>query len=184
MEEGHLTSTSTYTLTLYPPVPFRDPQHSIGDVVSLSATKASQAVSNSLDKDGQTQLKALNQILGQNFLYQLRYGKGQKGQQIQPNSLTFFELIILAQTVHEIAPQYSTLEKNCHWFCHTLFDACKVIYGRRLEDDDNPHWDHSKILGRWNGLKASETKREELSVVVHNFKKAYCKVIGEVQNFF
>ena len=85
--------------------------------------------------------------------------------------------------MHEIAPQYSTLEKNCYWFCHTLFDACKVIYGRHLEDDDNPHWDHSEILGRWNGLKVSETKREELSEVVHKFKRTYCKVISEVKKF-
>jgi hypothetical protein len=183
MEEG-LTSTSASTSTLYPPVSFPDPQHSIGDVLSLSATKVSQVVSDSLDKDGNTRLKALDQILGEKFIFQPRYGKGRRGREIQPNSLTFFELIILAQTVHEIAPHYSTFDKNCYWFCNTVFDACKVIYGHRLEDDGNPHWHHSEILGRWNGLKVSETTKDELSVVVHNFKKAYRKVIGEVKIVF
>jgi hypothetical protein len=97
---------------------------------------------NSLDKYGENQTIALDQILGRNYISQTQYGQGQQAVKIKPNSLTFFELIILAQTGHEFAPQYSTLEKNCYWFCNTVFDACKVIYGQRSEEDDNPHWHH------------------------------------------
>jgi len=92
MEEGQLISrsTSTSTSTLYPPVLFPGPQHSIGDVLSLSATRASQVVSDSLDKDDNIRMKALDQILGENFIFHSLYGKGQKAREIQPNSLTFF----------------------------------------------------------------------------------------------
>jgi hypothetical protein len=50
MEEGKLTSTSTSTL--HSAVLLPNPEHSINDVLSLSATKASQVVLESLDKDG------------------------------------------------------------------------------------------------------------------------------------
>ena len=116
MEEGRLT------LLTYP-------EPSVADLISLLATKVSQAVSDSLD--GLTQTKALDRVLGQSHLYRPRYGKGQQAQLIQPNSLMFFELLILAQTVHEFAPKYSTLEKNCYWFCNTVFNTCKLIYGQR-----------------------------------------------------
>jgi hypothetical protein len=68
----------------------------------------------------------------------------------------FFELIFLAKTVHEFAPQYITLEKNCYWFCTMVLNACKVLYGHYSEDDDKPHWHHSKILGCWKGLKINQ----------------------------
>ena len=44
------TPTPTSTPNLYPPVLFPSPQHSIGDTLSLSATKSFQTVSDSLDK--------------------------------------------------------------------------------------------------------------------------------------
>jgi hypothetical protein len=43
MEEGKFTSSSTSTL--YPPIYIPNPPHSMGDVLSLSTTKASQVVS-------------------------------------------------------------------------------------------------------------------------------------------
>jgi hypothetical protein len=92
-------------------------------------------------------MSGFDRVLGNSYVNQPRYGKGQKALELKPNSLTFFELIILAQTVHEFAPQYSTLEKNCYWFCNTVFHACKVIYGQRSQDGDNPtgitrkYWD-------------------------------------------
>ena len=61
MEKGTLTPTPTPSL--YPPVLFLSPQHSIGDTLSLSATKTFQTVSHSLDKGDK--MEALDQILGE-----------------------------------------------------------------------------------------------------------------------
>ena len=111
--------------------------------------------------------------LGESYTIQSRYGKGQKALHFRPNSLTFFELMILAQVVHEFALQYSTLEKNCFWFCNMVFDACRVIFGQHSRDDDNPQLHHLEILGRWNGLKVNQTTKQELRVIVYKFKSTY-----------
>jgi hypothetical protein len=87
MEEGKLTSSSTSIL--YPPVIFPDPQHSMGDVLSLSATKALQVISESLDKDGKIRMNALNQVLGDSYVIQPRYGKGQKALELRPSAPYF-----------------------------------------------------------------------------------------------
>jgi hypothetical protein len=146
MEEGKLTFSSTSTL--YPPIYISDPPHSMGNVISLSTTKALQVVLESLDKDGKIQMRGFDQVLGNSYVNDPWYSKGQKALELRPNSLTFFELIILAQTVHEFALQYLTLEKNCYWFCNMVFHACKVVYGQCSQDGNNPHWHHLEILGR------------------------------------
>ena len=181
MEEGQLTFSSS---TVYPPIVFPEPQQSLGDIVSLSATKASQVVCESLDKVGDTRMNALDRVLGESYTIQSRYSKGQKALHFRPNSLTFFELMILAQVVHEFAPQYSTLEKNCFWFCNMVFDACRVIFGQRSGDDDSPQLHHLEILGRWNGLKVNQTTKQELRVIVYKFKSTYSQLIGEVRIVF
>jgi hypothetical protein len=70
-------------------------------------------VLDSLDKDGERRFDALDRVLWEGSLIWFWYGIGQNTVKIKPNSLTFFELIFLAKTVHEFAPQYMTLEKNC-----------------------------------------------------------------------
>jgi hypothetical protein len=129
-------------------------------------------------------MSGFDRVLGNSYVNQPWYSKGQKALELEPNSLTFFELIILAQTVHEFAHQYSTLEKNCYWFCNMVFHACKVIYGQRSQDGDNPHWHHSEILGCWNDLKVSQTERTELWVIVYEFNKKFAKAISKVKIVF
>jgi hypothetical protein len=89
MEEGKLTSSSTSTL--YPPVIYiPDSPHSMGDVLSLSATKASQVVLEFLDKDGKIQTSGFDQVLGNSYVNQPQYGEGQKALELKPNCLIFF----------------------------------------------------------------------------------------------
>jgi hypothetical protein len=113
-------------------------------------------VLDSLDKDGERRFDALDRVLGEGSLIRPQYGIGQNTVKMKPDSLTFFELIFLAQTVHEFAPQYMTLEKNCYRFCTMVFNACKVLYSHYSEDDDKPHWHYSEIFGRWKGLKINQ----------------------------
>jgi hypothetical protein len=65
-----------------------------------------------------------------------------------------------------------------------VFHACKVVYGQHSQDGDNSHWHHSEILGCWNGLKVSQTKKKELSMIVYKFKNEFAEAIGEVRIVF
>jgi hypothetical protein len=179
MEEGTLTSTST-------PVSFLAPQHSIPDTLSLSATKTSQMVSDSFDKGDKK--AALDRILGSNVILQRRYGLGQNARQIKPNNLKLFELMVLAQAVHEFAPHYSQFHRNCYWFGNMIIDAvteiCPGSWTSPGDEDGGNIYKKSLISGRWNGLKVSDTEREELSMIVGAYKKARTKAISEVKFFF
>jgi hypothetical protein len=188
MEEGTLTPSSSSTPTLYPPVSFQTPQHSIGDALSLTASKTSEMLSDSLDKGEKSQ--ALDRILGENVILRRRYGLGQNARQIKPNNLKFFELVVLAQAVHDFAPHYSHLGRNCYWFCNIMIDAIIEIFG--LDDSISPEDSaretqympidphQSTISGRWKGWKVSHTAPEDLSRIVYDFKKAHTVVISEV----
>jgi hypothetical protein len=87
MEEEKLTSSSTSTL--YPLIYILDPPHSMGDVISLSATKALQVVSESLDKDGKIQMRGFDQVLENNYVNDPQYGKGQKALELKPSTPYF-----------------------------------------------------------------------------------------------
>jgi hypothetical protein len=179
MEEGRLASPST----LHPSVALlTDPQQSKGDILSLSAAKASQVLSHSLDKD--IKIHAFDRILGQDYIYTTGYGKGQNAGGISFDGLTFFELILLAQTVHEFAPHYSPLDKNCFWFCSMVFNACMVIYSQRSDNHYSFEQHSSEISGRWNGLKVHQINKQELSAILYGFKRAYSEAINEVKTVF
>jgi hypothetical protein len=160
-EESSLTFTSAY-----PPVFLADPQNSVGNVVSLSTAEVLQKLSTSWGRTGKNWMPAHDQFLGKDYVFQTWYGMGQHTVDIRPNGLSFFKLMIIAQMVHDCTPEYLKFEKNCYWYCSTVYKACKLLYGKCLEDGSNHHWDHAKILGWWNGLKASQMMKEELSAVV------------------
>lgn len=111
MEEGLSTSTSTPT---YPPVSLPSPKHPLIDTLSLGVTKSSQLVSDSLDK-GDRKIDASDRILGESYIHRRRYGKGRNARQIKPNNLTMFDFVLLAKVVHDFAPMYTRLDKNCYW---------------------------------------------------------------------
>lgn len=187
MEEGALPPT------LYPPVSFPLPQHSIIDTLSLSATKTSQAVSDSFDKGGE-QTGAFDRIFGDSAILQRRYGFGRNARQIKPNNLKLFELLVLAEAVHDFAPTYSRLGKNCYWFSNILMDAVIEIFGldHSISAGDggretkytpiDPY--QSEISGRSKGWKVSHTNPDDLSRIVHDFKKAHTAIISQVKFFF
>jgi hypothetical protein len=55
----------------------------MGDVLLLSVTKASQVILEFLDKDGKIQMNALNQVLGDSYVIQPWYSKGQKALELK-----------------------------------------------------------------------------------------------------
>lgn len=192
MEEGTLTPTSTSTL--YPPLLYPTPQHSMGDTISMSSSKSSQAVLNSFNKGEKEE--ALDQILGEAYILTRRFGMGRNARHIKPNNLKFFELLVLANVVHEFASDYTLLDKNCYWFCNMIFDAIIEIFhlDESISPEDvgrekkypkiptNPH--NSEISGRYMGMKVNETKGEDLSVIIRDFKKLHTSEVSKVKFFF
>jgi hypothetical protein len=189
MEEGTL-STSTSTLH---PLSFQRPQYSKGDTLSLSATKASQAVSQSLDnvKRNNVEVNACDRILGEAFLHQSAYGCGRVAVEIMPSNLTLFEMVVIAQAVHDFAPQYTMLERNCYWFCNMVVDVLMEVnsvqaIGTVVTGDDGVSYmkKDPDIRGRWRGWKVTQTDPEEVSTIVRNFKKSLSEELKEVKLFF
>jgi len=168
------------------------PQHSIGDTLSLSATKTSQAISDSLEKG--SKMDAFDRILGESAVLHRRYGFRRNARQIKPNNLKLFEFLLVAKVVHDFAPFYSRLDRNCYWFCNIIIDAIIEIFGldNSIDPADtvrtaqyspiDPH--HSEISGRWKGWKVNHTKPEDLSAIVRDFKKAHTDVISQAKVFF
>lgn len=188
-----LSSMEEGTPTHYPPVSFPSPQHSLGDALSLSTIETSQAVLDSLDKGEKT--AAFDRILGESHTEGRRYGYGQNARQIKPNNLKLFELLVLAQVVHDFSPLYSLLERNCYWYCNIVVDAVVEIFGldESISPGDSERKNHyspiadpyrSDISGRWNGFKVSHTKAEDLIRIVHEFKKKHRATLSEVSLFF
>ena len=194
MEEGMLSGTTSTTSTHRPPPPlsFPTPQLSIGDALSMSATKASQVLADSLDKGDK--LDAFDRILGGHHLLQRRYGCGQNARQIKPNNLKLFELIVLAEVIHNFDPLYTFFDRNCYWYCNMLADAVIQIFGldTSINPEDvarqekylpiNPY--QTEISGRWKGWKVSHTKPEDLTTVILDFKTFYRDKLAEVKYFF
>ena len=83
-------------------------------------------VANSLDKGNK--LNAFDHILGGNHLVQYWYGCGQNVHQIKLNNLKLFELVVLAQVVHNFEPQYLFFDTNLYWYCNMLADAVVEIF--------------------------------------------------------
>jgi hypothetical protein len=190
MEEGLSTSTSTPT---YPPVSLPSSQHSTINILSLGATKASQMISDSLDK-GDRELIAVEQISGENAIQKCRYGQARNARQIKPNNLKMFNFVLLANVVNNFAPTYTCLDKNCYWSANIMMDACIELFG--LNNSTSPEdatmqntyapidAHHSKISGHWKGWKVSHTNPDDLSIIIQEYKKAHTRKISEVEIFF
>ena len=191
MEEGLSASASTSTPISYPPVSHRPSHHSIKDTITLSATKSTQILSDSLNK--RDKLPALDQIRGESAALSPWYSLGKNTQQIKPRNLMFFEFIILAHTVHLFAPDYSHTRWNCYWFANMLIDTIIGLFGLKEEDtlpEDETRKEQYKSLdshlaqasGCWNGQKIIQTDIKELSKVVYAFKKEHVKAVAKVKN--
>jgi hypothetical protein len=172
-------------------VSFPDPQYRAADVISMSATKMAQKWSSSKNK-GSTSLDGFNRFFGENLIMNTAYACGQSGRQIKPTNLTLLDFLILAQATHNFAPEYTLMERNCYWYCNMVFDACLELFrpdvsdGSKDEDKRNakfsPH--DTAVSGRMRGMKVSHTKREELSAVLRDYKKAHKDAFSTVKLIF
>lgn len=181
MEEG---------TSLSPPISFPSHQQSIADEMTLCSTKIAHTVAKAKKKG--SKLDSSDRILGHEWVFNSGYLNGQNGRQIAPINMSLFDLVVLAQVVHEFAPEYSTLEHNCYWYCNIIVDACIELFeleaiGPITKDSETrvkfgPH--DTAVSGRMKGIKVSHTNPADLAIVVRDFKKARSKALQRVKFFF
>jgi hypothetical protein len=152
-------------------------QPSTSEAISLSATQASHAILGSLDKG--TMTKAVDKLHGEAYIRRSRFSKGQTVGQIQTHGLSLFQLLVLAQTIHEYAPCYSTLGRNCYWYASILMHTTAEIVGVDHVDSYLP-----QKSGTFKNFKIIQIKPQEIAEIVHDYKQKSADIIHKVKLFF
>lgn len=174
---------SIFTPDPHYPVTFTAPQLSSRDFISVNATSTSQAISDSAVKS--TKTKANDRIVGGHHIKRYKYGIAQQAGSFKPKSLKLFDMIILAQAVHEYAPEYTPLDKNCYWFCSLVYSATMEIFGILK----NPKIAEltpcrPEISGRRMGFKIIHTSSKDVTAIICGFWKKFDAVMKTVDVFF
>ena len=144
-------------------------------------TKAAQKISEIKDNSPSgLSTGAIDKLLGQGLTFNARYACSENTRVLKPKNLSLFDLVILAETVHNHAPSYSIVGKNCYWYANIVFDACVELFP---PDDDFDIQDKGKA-GRIRGVKVIETDKDELALVLHKYKKTASELYNTVKIFF
>jgi hypothetical protein len=104
---------------------------------------------------------------------------GQVIWQIQPQSLTLYKVVVLADVMHEYAPLYSLLRHQCYWFafiiCAIIFRTCTCssIGSPSLPDKDDvripPNNYLPNLAGRWMGILVRGVEEAILKIVTEKY---------------
>jgi hypothetical protein len=108
--------------------------------------------------------------------------------QLEPTKLSFFDLIVLADTLHNHEPNYSSLGSNCFWFAKTICNVvetvyypCKIVTG--VSEGSPAGVNRTDYLpdlsGRVKGLLVSWSDND-LSAFVTKFKKNLAETSDDV----
>ena len=179
MEEGMLPTASRITS-------YRDPL-SIFDEISLSAAKVAQAFSDAKFKFKDGSLAGYDRLRGQEVFFESGCAKARNGRHITPVGLSLFDLIILAQVVHDYAPEHKVIDRNCYWYCSMVLDACirlfppeNVVYEGNVKF--SPH--DTRVSGRFMGMKVTNTDEGELNAVLGLYHEAHRDAYSTVRSIF
>ena len=100
-------------------------------------------------------------------------GMGIVVRQIAPVDLCLFELGILADVVHNFAPNYSLFENQCYWFVSTICEVIVLLYDDHLTTAPGPGPGPVNYLpnlaGRWRGLLVLALKNDMIAQVAIKF---------------
>jgi hypothetical protein len=148
------------------------------DAASLGSVKAINASSPSIFK-----YDADDRFTGGKFLEY--YGPAMRNiRQIRPLSMTLFDLVVLADVVHEHDPLYSLLSSQCFWYASTIVSVIKRVYS--CSEDTSTDLDKTlipsmdnirippndylpKLEGRFMGILITKVEEAVSSVVAANF---------------
>ena len=112
--------------------------------------------------------------------------------QICPQSLSLFELVVLADAIHNYDPQYTVLKRQCFWFATTLCDVVIGEYDCITVTGSAPSVSRDEVCnrylpneeGRWMGMKVCQPEDRETSVIASNFQKYLQEKENEVHFIF
>lgn len=122
MEEGNSFSFS-------PTASVASESLSMTDSLTVSASETADSVSDAVaDSLDQTRTPALDRFLGEGYT-QLPRWSGTKLRSFKPESLKFFEFVVLALVVHRQFPHYTKLHKNCIFYASLIYDSAKQCTG-------------------------------------------------------
>jgi len=119
------------------------------------------------------------------------YGNGQIMRQLEPNGLTFFHLIVLANTVHQHDPLYSLLKRQCFWYANTIYLVVEALYKCQTAADNigdealgdihiPPEIYLPDSAGRWMGILVTDVSEKVVEIMKRKFEEAYAKVCSKV----
>jgi hypothetical protein len=114
--------------------------------------------------------------------------------QICPQSLSLFELAVLADTVHKHDPLYSTMRSQGYWFASTICDiiskeyACSEVTSTKhtVSNDDiciPPNDYLPDLTGRWMAIMVNRVKETVSLVIASKFRKYLQEKREEVRCF-
>jgi hypothetical protein len=159
--------------------------HSLGENISLAST--SVASTRAVHRLTESFL-AKTRRAGDHFVVGRRpspYYTGTVIRQILPSNLPFFDIIILANVVHDHKPLYSLLSKQCFWFVsiiHLVIEAAydcdpalRVDHSRSYENELDirlpPNVYLPDIGGRWKGLLITRVSKTVVQLMKAKFEK-------------
>lgn len=153
------------------------------DTASLAATSATQTPIQSTYRAEDRFIGSKSLGLHANLALNIRH--------ICPQSLSLFDLAVLADTVHEHDPLYSMLKHQHFWFARIICDVvervyvCTTIASKTnfvsMDDVFIPHNRYlPKLEGRWIGFEISRVEEAISSIMTANFRKYLQEMENEV----
>lgn len=163
----------------------------VSQVMDAASLASAQACYRSAEILAKTKTVCANDqfLLGQQS--RLTHGRGRIIRQLQPDALSLFDLIILANTVHDHDPLYSLLKRQCYWFANVIYLVVSSTYNCRHDviqagDDEQ---DHIRIplntylpdkAGRWMGVLVSKVSETVIPVMKEKFEACRAKELTKV----
>lgn len=114
--------------------------------------------------------------------------------QLQPRDLPFFNLIVLANCVHEHDPVYSLLKRQCFWYSGSIYHIISASYDCESSTPFDINGEFDDILiplndylldleGRWMRLKVGRLSSMVLEIIRPKFTESLKRERAEVSLF-
>jgi hypothetical protein len=130
---------------------------------------------------------AEDRVRGESYARSLN-SHGQVVQYFKPNNLSFFELVCMAQAVHDLHPTYSIQADQCYLYAGLIYEATKQHFGQVPTENA----DKSKSMlydidghlsgkqGRIVGVKVCLIEQNVVGEAIGRYKKEYREQIAKV----
>jgi hypothetical protein len=159
-----------------------------GTLVSVSA------IHTSIESTGKLQLAyARDQFTGGKDVNASGSVLGQVVWQIQPQSLSLFQVVVLADVVHNYAPLYSLFRRQCYWFAFIICAVtlktciCSSIGSPDLHMEDiciPPNSYLPNLAGRWMGILVRGVEEAVLEIMIEKYRARCDEKLNEVSCIF